>query len=136
MPQESLRDSPTYVVECFACQQPWEVSVDMRSTGEQRIIVPGHMALNRDTSGRGPDPCSGDTLSGVGKGERGSWERQWPLIHGPRPLPELMHGWTVRLSLLRDLPAPGAGEPTPSPLGQPPAPPGGTEGASSRPWRR
>ena len=134
MPQESLQDSPTYVVECFACQQPWEVSVNMRSAGEQRIIVPGHMALNHDTSQRGPEPCAGNALSGVGKGERGSWERQWPLIHGPRPLPELLHGWTVRLSSAPELPR--RGEPTSSLLGQSPAPPEGTQAASSRPWRR
>ncbi len=89
---------PTYIVECATCQQPWEVPVQLLTTREQRISIPGHMLADVGTMELEPRPCPGSAFPGIGMGERGLWERMWPLTHGDRPLPELLDGSAVKLA--------------------------------------
>jgi hypothetical protein len=84
----------SYIVECLSCQQPWEVPTRLLTTPEQRILVPAHMMLNPATSEREPRPCAGAVFSGIGMGERGQWEHDWPSAHPGRPLPVVVVGST------------------------------------------
>ena len=83
-----------FIVECLSCQQPWEVSTNLHTTPAARIIVPAHMMLNRETSASGERPCAGAVFSGIGMGERGRWERDWPERYPNRPLPAVVDGST------------------------------------------
>jgi hypothetical protein len=82
----------SFIVECLSCQQPWEVPTYLHSTPVARIIVPAHMLLNQETSESEERPCAGAVFSGIGIGERGQWERDWPVRHPGRPLPALLDG--------------------------------------------
>jgi hypothetical protein len=84
----------SFIVECLSCQQPWEVPTNLHSTPGARIIVPAHMMLNQETSGSEERPCAGAVFSGIGRGERGQWEREWWVRHPGRPLPAVLDGAT------------------------------------------
>jgi hypothetical protein len=92
VPRERPRDVHAYIVECSSCQQPWEVPTHLLTTPEQKIRVPGHPMLSHETSRPEAKPCAGAIFPGIGMGERGLWERAWPLTHGVRSLPLVFDG--------------------------------------------
>jgi hypothetical protein len=90
---------PSYIVECQSCHQPWKVPTLLLTTAEWKIIVPGHMALNLETSEAEPNACAGAAFSGLGMGERDEWERHWAIRYPGRPMPLVLDGSVITVQV-------------------------------------
>ena len=95
--QEVPSGPMTFIVECGVCGQPWEVETFQMSSPGHWLVLPDHEMLDQRTSEPISIPCPGPQLPGLGLGNRSDWERNWPLRHLGRPLPEVKDGGGIRV---------------------------------------
>ena len=86
----------TFIYECPACGQPWEVPTLPRA-GVRLEELPDHPKLDPKTSERTASTCNGSRRPGNGPLDRGDWERGWASRKFPQPLPTVLDGSAIRV---------------------------------------